>query len=118
MRWLFTGKGMLNYSPSIVGTSVKILKESATPDMQITFAPGSFKGGQIGKLQETPGLSIGVRQMRPLSRGYVETKSNWPGDEPAIHPRYLLEVGKARPARDHGWFVLCPAAVRLLRMAG
>jgi hypothetical protein len=29
--------------------------------------------------------------MRPLSRGYVEAKSNRPSDMPAINPRYLLE---------------------------
>jgi hypothetical protein len=39
-RWLFTGKGMLTYSPSIVAAS-----ESATP------APGSFKRDQIGELE-------------------------------------------------------------------
>ena len=69
MRWLFTGKGMLTYSPSIVAASAKVLEESATPDMQCTFAPGSFKGGQIGELEETPGLSAGAWQMRPSSRG-------------------------------------------------
>ena len=48
MRWLITGKGMLTYSPSIVAASVKVLEKSATPVMQVTFAPGSFKNGQIG----------------------------------------------------------------------
>jgi choline dehydrogenase-like flavoprotein len=89
MRWLFTGKGILTYSPSIVAASTKVLEESATPDMQVTFAPGSFKGGQIGELEETPGLSAGAWQIRLLSRGYVEAKSNRPGDMPAINPRYL-----------------------------
>jgi choline dehydrogenase len=54
--------------------------------VQVTFAPGSFKGGQIGELEKTPGLSAGAWQMRPLSRGYVEAKSNRPGDAPAINP--------------------------------
>jgi choline dehydrogenase len=106
MRWLITGKGMLSYSPSLVAASVKVLEESATPDVQCTFAPGSFKGGQIGELEETPGLSAGAWQMRPLSRGYVEAKSNRPGDMPAINPRYLSEetdrraiVGGLRLAR-------------------
>src|SRR5207245_6878055 len=76
--------------------SVKVLEESATPDMQCTFAPGSFKGGQIGELEETPGLSAGAWQMRPLSRGYVEAKSNRPGDMPAINPRYLSEESDRR----------------------
>src|SRR5205823_8464815 len=96
MRWLFTGKGMLTYSPSIVAASVKVLEESATPDVQITFAPGSFKGGQIGELDETPGLSAGAWQMRPLSRGYVLAKSNRPGEAPAINPRYLSEDSDRR----------------------
>ena len=96
MRWLITGKGILTYSPSIVAASVKVLEESATPDMQCTFAPGSFKGGQIGELEETPGLSAGAWQMRPLSRGYVEAKSNRPGDMPAINPRYLSEESDRR----------------------
>ncbi|MGH7098984.1 MAG: GMC family oxidoreductase, partial [Stellaceae bacterium] len=96
VRWLLTGKGMLTYSPSIVAASVKVLEESATPDMQVTFAPGSFKNGQIGELEETPGLSAGAWQMRPLSRGYVEAKTNRPGDMPAINPRYLSEESDRR----------------------
>src|SRR5467141_1203061 len=96
MRWLITGKGMLSYSPSLVAASIKVLEESATPDVQVTFAPGSFKGGQIGELDETPGLSSGAWQMRPLSRGYVEAKSNRPGDMPAINPRYLSEEADRR----------------------
>src|SRR5467141_776133 len=96
IRWLVTGKGMLTYSPSIVAASVKVLEESETPDVQCTFAPGSFKGGQIGELDETPGLSSGAWQMRPLSRGYVEAKSNRPGDMPAINPRYLSEESDRR----------------------
>jgi len=96
MRWLFTGRSILTYSPSIVAASVKVLEESATPDMQVTFAPGSFKGGQIGELEETPGLSAGAWQMRPLSRGYVEARSNRPGDMPAINPRYLSEEADRR----------------------
>ena len=96
MRWFFTGKGMLTYSPSIVAASVKVLEESATPDVQVTFAPGSFKNGQIGELEEATGLSAGAWQMRPLSRGYVEAKSNRPGDAPAINPRYLSEEADRR----------------------
>jgi choline dehydrogenase len=64
--------------------------------VQVTFAPGSFKGGQIGELDHTPGLSSGAWQMRPLSRGYVEATSNRPGDMPAINPRYLSEESDRR----------------------
>jgi choline dehydrogenase len=91
IRWLVNGKGMLSYSASLVAASVKVLEESATPDMQISFAPGSFKDGQVGQLEDEPGLTGGTWQMRPLSRGYVEARSPHPGDQPAINPRYLSE---------------------------
>ena len=115
MRWLFTGKGMLTYSPSIVAASVKVLEESATPDVQCTFAPGSFKNGQIGELEETPGLSAGAWQMRPLSRGYVEAKSNRPGRRAGDQP--ALPVGGNRPPRHHRRLAPGPADLRRPRIA-
>jgi choline dehydrogenase-like flavoprotein len=64
--------------------------------MQCTFAPDSFKGGQIGEIEEMPGLSAVAWRTRTLSRGYVEAKSNRPGDMPAINPRYLSEESDRR----------------------
>jgi choline dehydrogenase len=91
VRYLVIGKGMLTYSASLAAASVKVLEESATPDVQCSIAPGSFKDGQIGKLDDFPGITAGAWQMRPLSRGYVAAKSNDPGEAPAINPRYLSE---------------------------
>ena len=91
LRYLVTGKGMLTYSASLAAASVKVLEESATPDMQISIAPGSFKDGQIGALDNFPGITAGAWQMRPLSRGYVEAKSADPRQAPAINPRYLSD---------------------------
>jgi choline dehydrogenase len=91
LRYLVTGKGMLTYSASLAAASVKVLEESATPDMQISIAPGSFKDGQIGELDDFPGITAGAWQMRPLSRGYVEAKSGDPREAPSINPRYLSD---------------------------
>jgi choline dehydrogenase len=98
LRYMFTGKGMLTYSASLVAASVKVLPESATPDVQCSFAPGSFKGGQVGQLEEEPGLTGGMWQMRPLSRGHVMAKSSNPREAPAINPRYLSEETDRRAA--------------------
>jgi hypothetical protein len=77
---------------------------------------GSFKTGQIGELDETPGLSAGAWQMRPLSRSYVEAKSNPPGDAPAINPRYLSEEPTAaRSSAACVWRAGCFAAPALQR---
>jgi choline dehydrogenase len=91
LRYVFTGKGMLTYSASLAAASVKVLEESATPDIQCSFAPGSFVNGTVGQLEREPGLTAGMWQMRPLSRGYVMAKTNQPGDTPAINPRYLSD---------------------------
>jgi choline dehydrogenase len=91
VRYIVKGTGILSYSASLVAASVKVLDESATPDVQCSFAPGSFKEGQIGEMDEFPGLTGGLWQMRPLSRGYVQARSGDPTQAPAINPRYLSE---------------------------
>jgi len=106
MRYIFAGTGLLTYAASLVCASVKVLEESATPDVQILFANASFHPGPIRRLDDKPGMTGGMWQMRPLSRGYVEAKSADPRQAPAINPRYLSEetdrrcaVGGLRAAR-------------------
>jgi choline dehydrogenase len=106
LRYLFAGTGMLTYAASLVCASVKVLEESATPDVQCLLASGSFAPGPIRRLDDTPGMTAGIWQMRPLSRGYVEARSPRPEEAPAINPRYLSEetdrravVGGLRMAR-------------------
>src|SRR5580658_3464042 len=106
MRYVFAGTGLLTYAASLVAASVKVLEESATPDVQILFANASFAPGPIRKLDTRPGMTGGMWQMRPLSRGYIEAKSNDPHQAPAINPRYLSEetdrrcaIGGLRAAR-------------------
>lgn len=89
LRYVLTGQGLLTYGASLVAASVKVLAESATPDIQALFAPGSYGPGPVRKLDSKPGMTGGMWQMRPLSRGYVEARSNRPEDQPAINPRYL-----------------------------
>ena len=110
MRWLVTGKGMLTYSPSIVAASVKVLEESATPDMQVHL--------RAGQLQERPDRRTrgDARPQRRrladaaavarLCRGQVEPARRHAGDQPA------LPVGGERPARHHRRPALCAAALR------
>jgi choline dehydrogenase len=89
MRYVFSGSGLLTYAASLVAASVKVLEESATPDVQVLFANASFAPGPIRRLDTKPGMTGGMWQMRPLSTGYVEAKSSDPHQAPAINPRYL-----------------------------
>jgi len=98
MRYLFRGTGMLTYAASLVCASVKVLEESASPDVQILFANGSFAPGPVRRLDDKPGMTGGMWQMRPLSTGYVEAKSSDPRLAPAINPRYLSHDTDRRAA--------------------
>ena len=91
LRYVMTGRGILTYAASLVTASVKVLEESATPDILCQFAPGSFAAGPKRVLEKEPGMTAGMWQGRPLSRGYVEARTNKPGDAPAINPRYMSE---------------------------
>ena len=96
LRYVATGTGMLTYSASLCAASVKVLDESATPDVQCVFAPASYKPGLIRKLDDKPGITGGPWQMRPLSRGWVLVRSPDPRAPPAINPRYLAEDADRR----------------------
>jgi choline dehydrogenase len=96
MRYFARGTGMLTFGASLCAASVKVLPESATPDVQCVFAPASYKPGLIRKLDERPGITGGPWQMRPLSRGYVLARLPDPREQPAINPRYLAETTDQR----------------------
>jgi choline dehydrogenase len=83
---------MLTFGASLCAASVKVLPESATPDVQCVFAPASYKPGLIRKLDDRPGITGGPWQMRPLSRGYVLAQSPDPRQQPLINPRYLSDT--------------------------
>ncbi|MGB0553924.1 MAG: GMC family oxidoreductase [Alphaproteobacteria bacterium] len=91
MKYAVNGTGMLTYAASLLAASVKVLPESATPDVQALFASASFALGPKRVLDTKPGMTSGVWQMRPESRGYVEAKSADPHEQPAINPNYMAE---------------------------
>ena len=82
--------------PSILGIGVvlgfaytKSRPELDRPDILITFTPGSFKAGFLGVLDDQPGMTCGVWQLRPESRGFVQARSVDPLAPPLIQPNYL-----------------------------
>lgn len=98
LRYVASGTGILTYAASLVAASVKVLPESATPDIQAMFAHGSYAPGVSRQLDTVPGVTCGMWQMRPLSRGYVEARSADPRDKPAINPRYFSDETDCRAA--------------------
>jgi choline dehydrogenase len=91
MKYVLNGRGMLTYAASLVAASVKVLPESATPDAQALFASASYAPGSRRQLDTKPGMTSGVWQMRPESRGFVEARSADAREQPVINPNYLAE---------------------------
>jgi choline dehydrogenase len=108
LRYLFTGKGMLTYSASLVAASVKVLPESATPDIQCSFAP----------LRQRHGWPVGARSrshrrdvadaaaVARLCAGEDQPSRRRAGDQPALF------VGRDRPARGARRRALCAQVFR------
>ncbi|MEC5405972.1 GMC family oxidoreductase N-terminal domain-containing protein [Paraburkholderia sp. MPAMCS5] len=88
MRYVVSGTGVLTYSAAIVGGFAQT-RLATRPDVQFVIAPGSFVEGRIGVLESEPGVSCGVWQMRPESRGHVHITSSEMTAAPTIAPSYL-----------------------------
>jgi choline dehydrogenase len=117
-KYVATGRGMLTYAASLLAASVKVLEESATPDVQALFASASYAPGTQRVLDSRPGMTSGLWQMRPESRGSVLARTADPRDQPAINPNYLAEdrdrrtiIAGMRKVRE--WF-RAPALQRYL----
>jgi choline dehydrogenase len=95
-KWLATGRGLLAFSPAHVAAFVRSRAGLECPDLQFVFTPASYIVGVVGQLQPFPGMTIGVWQMRPESKGFVRARTADPVDAPAIQPNYLSAVADQR----------------------
>ncbi len=58
-------------------------------DLQLTFAPASYKEGVQSQLDREPGFTVASWQQRPESLGWVKARSSDPFEKPRIQPNYL-----------------------------
>jgi choline dehydrogenase len=70
---------------------VRVTPGADRPDLQLLFAPASYEAGKMGQtgLEREPGLTCGICQLRPESRGHVRIVSKDPLVAPQIQPNYL-----------------------------
>ncbi|HET9902651.1 MAG TPA: GMC family oxidoreductase N-terminal domain-containing protein [Xanthobacteraceae bacterium] len=88
-KWVFLRKGILTLSPTLVYCFWHSGESAESSDLQITFTPASYKEGEIGKLEDEPGMTCAAWQQRPESRGYVRVRTSDPFDPPVIQTNYL-----------------------------
>ncbi|TCS37851.1 choline dehydrogenase [Paucimonas lemoignei] len=88
-RWLLGRPNILALSPSLVHFFWKSREELTLPDLQGVFSPASYKEGYVGMLDSFPGMTAGVWQHRPYSRGTVQARSADVFADPVIQANYL-----------------------------
>jgi choline dehydrogenase len=95
-KWLFTRKGILAISPTLIYVFWRSEPSIANSDLQLTFTPASYKEGVQGQLENEPGMTVASWQQRPDSKGYVHIRSSDPFEPPIIQPNYLAEASDRR----------------------
>lgn len=91
LKYMFTRKGVLSLSPTLVYVFWHSGETAETSDIQMTFTPASYNEGVQGELEKEPGMTVASWQQRPESKGYVRARSSDPFDMPIIQPNYLGE---------------------------
>jgi choline dehydrogenase len=88
LRYLVMGSGLLTSGASTCAAFVRSAQDAPAPDVQLSFAPGSFEPGTYA-LERQGGMTISVYQCRPDSTGTVHARSSSMCDAPRITPNYL-----------------------------
>jgi choline dehydrogenase len=77
--------------------------ELAEPDLQLSFAPGSFEPGTYA-LEKQGGMTVAMYQSYPESAGWVRATSADAAEAPAIQPNYLsCAADEAAVLAGIGW---------------
>jgi len=87
-KYVFTGKGLLTLGASTCAAFAKSDAARDFPDLQLSFAPGSFIPGTYA-LEQEGGMTINVYRSFPASTGTVLARSPDVGVAPAITPNYM-----------------------------
>ncbi|MCB5177407.1 GMC family oxidoreductase [Microvirga lenta] len=88
-QYYLTRKGILTLGTGLAHGFVKTRPELETPDVQYFFVHASYANAGERKLDRLPGMTIGVTQLRPESRGTIHIKNPDPLTPPAIRPNFL-----------------------------
>ena len=81
-------KGPMTMAASQVGVFARTSDTVERPDIQFHFQPLSSDHPGEG-VNDFPGITSSVTQLRPESRGFIELTSSDPEQYPSIYPNYL-----------------------------
>lgn len=89
VKYYLQKKGILTLGTGLAHGFVKTSPHLATPDVQYFFMHASYANAANRVLDKEPGMTIGVSQLRPESRGSIHIASSSPYEGPVIRPNFL-----------------------------
>ena len=91
LRYLATRKGILSLGTGLAHGFVRTRPGLPGPDVQFFFMHASYANAADRKLDRLPGLTVGVAQLRPQSRGSIHLRSADALADPVIRPNFLAD---------------------------
>ncbi|MFN3613879.1 MAG: GMC family oxidoreductase [Rubrimonas sp.] len=88
-RYALRRDGILSLGTGLAHGFVRTRPGLDGPDAQFFFMHASYANAAERKLDRQPGMTVGVTQLRPQSRGTIHIRSRDPGQGPAIRPNFL-----------------------------
>lgn len=95
-RYVAGRRGVLGMPIALGFGFVRSSPSEPLPDLQFHFSPASYGAGSKRRLDDRPGMTIGVYPLRPESRGSVHVRSPDPAAAPAIQSRFLSDEADVR----------------------
>lgn len=88
-QYAFARKGVLTFGTGLAHGFVRSREGLEGPDVQYFFMHASYANAAERKLDRFPGMTLGVTQLRPESRGTIHVISADPYVQPSIRPNFL-----------------------------
>lgn len=88
-EYLLLKKGILTLGTGLAAGFLSTRPGLAGPDVQYFFMHASYANAADRRLDRLPGMTLGVTQLRPESRGSIHIRSPDPMMPPSIRPNFL-----------------------------
>ncbi len=91
-QYFLTRKGILTLGTGLAHGFVRTRPDIEGPDVQYFFMHASYANAAERRLDREPGMTIGVTQLRPESRGTIHASAPGADTPPAIRPNFLATL--------------------------
>jgi choline dehydrogenase len=88
-RYFLSRRGILTLGTGLAHGFVRTRPGLEGPDAQFFFMHASYANAAERRLDREPGMTLGVTQLRPESRGTIHIRSADPFAQPSIRPNFL-----------------------------